>query len=114
MDSSTRGADTKVVASLPVELAEDLASAGHGTLVPVVRSGGPISADLIVSAAQVAVMLISFAQVPSTLAYLANSLSRWRRTHGNDVALTIRSARGRLDLSMPQDVSSDDVQAMLR
>ena len=75
-------AASKLVAEVPAEVAADLEAAGLADPLPMLRSGGPVAADLLITGAQIATTLITILQVPETLSYLSGALSEWRRPRG--------------------------------
>jgi hypothetical protein len=107
--------DSKLVGEIPVEIARELESEGLISRLPIVRSGGPISPDLIVVGAQVVTTLVTFAQIPETLDYLAARIHRWRAGRGKgSVKLSVRGPKGLVRLNLDEATEAEDIAALLR
>lgn len=108
-------AHSRVVAGLPTELVDGLEASDVVVRLPIVRSGGPIDPDVIVIGAQVATTLVTFAQVPQTVEYLAAALSRWRcRSQSKAVTMEMKGPQGRVQLELKPDAQPADIAAILR
>ena len=68
---------SRYLARLPAEIVSDLEADGLAARLPVVRAGGGIDADLIVTGFQIATILVTLAQAPSTSEDLSKRLHRW-------------------------------------
>jgi hypothetical protein len=106
---------SKRLAVLPVEVVSELEAAGLATRLPVVRAGGGIDADVVVTGLQVATALITFVQAPSAIQDISRRLHRWwgRRQPGK-VQLEVRGKNGTVRLELDSSTDSEDVAALLR
>jgi hypothetical protein len=107
----------KLLAKLPTDLAAALHDEGFASLLPIVRSGGPVDVDVAVVALQVATSVVTFAQGPETMHYLAAALTKWRRSHktsGVKLTVSAKGPQGRVDLDLTDNVSATDIEAVLR
>ena len=107
--------DSKCLALVPAEVAAELEAEGLATRLPVVRAGGGIDADLVVTGIQVATVLVTFAQAPAALEDLAKRLHRWwsgRRPE--KVLIQVRGRSGKAQLELDPSVAPEDVAALLR
>jgi len=110
-------APSKAIALLPSALVDSLVAEGIADRLPVVRSSGPISPDLIIGGMQVATVLVTFAQIPETFAYLSEAISRWRRKSGaGEVTLTVtaKGPRGKVSIELDQAVAVPDIEGVLK
>lgn len=107
--------NSKVIGDLPAEIARELEDKGLASRLPIVRSGGPIDPDLLLVGAQVATTLVTFAQIPETLDYLAAAIDKWRAEREDDsVKLSVRGPNGLARLNLDEATEPDDIAALLR
>lgn len=102
---------------LPSDLVGDLESEGVVDRLPVVRRGGPIEPDLIVTGVQVAATLVTLSQIPQTFSYLAAAISRWRKdSEAEEVTLTIvaRGPRGRVTMELSRVTAAPQIEEILK
>jgi hypothetical protein len=105
----------KVVGGFPPELANELITGGHANYLPLVRGGSSFSADVIVSGVQIAATMVTFAQVPETIQYLAKVIRTWRKKADTGMStLTVTSPKGNLRLELTEETSAADIEAILR
>lgn len=109
------GMASKCLALLPIEVASELEAEGLATRLPVVRAGGGIYADLVITGIQVATVLVTFAQGPSAFEDISERLHRWwvRRQPGK-VQVQVRGRNGTARLDLDASVHPEDVAALLR
>ncbi|WP_327035108.1 hypothetical protein [Micromonospora ureilytica] len=106
---------SKCLALLPAEVATDLESDGLATRLPVVRAGGGIDAEVIVTGVQIATVLVTFAQAPSAFEDIAKRLHRWRAARQpGTVEVQVRGRNGMARLELNSSTDPKDVAALLR
>jgi hypothetical protein len=107
----------KLIAMLPSELVDDLERDGVVDRLPVVRSGGPIEPDLIVTSIQVAATLVTLSQIPQTFSYLAAAISRWRKDAASDevtLSVVARGPRGRVTMELDRVTTVPEIEGILK
>ena len=106
---------SKCLALLPIELASELEAEGLASRLPVVRAGGGIDADLVITGIQVATVLVTFAQAPSAFEDVSKRLYRWwvRRQPGK-IQVEVRGRNGAARLELDASVDPEDLAALLR
>ncbi|MCX4859320.1 hypothetical protein OG426_24560 [Streptomyces canus] len=106
---------SKRLAVLPAEVVSELEAEGHATRLPVVRAGGGIDADVVVTGMQVTAVLITFVQAPSAIQDISERLRRWwvRRQPGK-VQVEVRGKNGNVRLELDSSTDPEDLAALLR
>jgi hypothetical protein len=106
---------SKCLALLPVEVVSELEAENLASRLPVVRAGGGIDADVIVTGVQVATVLVTFAQAPSALADISKRLHRWwEGRRPAKVQIEVRGRNGTAKLEIDGSVAAEDLAALLR
>jgi len=108
----------RIVAKLPVDLADELEGSGQAGRLPLLRSDLSIIPVIALDAVQVATTLISIAQGPATVRDLAQMIASWWERHHSipSQALTTVSAEGpsgRATLKLTGTVPIDDTAQLL-
>jgi hypothetical protein len=98
-----------------VELVAEAAEDRFLVPLPLVRSGASIDPSVVVAGMQIVTALVTFAQIPETVDYLASKLADWtRRAPRDGLTLVVHGPQGEARLELDEDVQPKDIAALLR
>ncbi len=108
--------ETRFVASLPTEVADEAIRDDLAAVLPHSRALGDI-AGLAVGGLGVAASMVTLAQTPATISYLSQRLHRWSRARrsGEPAVLSVEAQGpgGRLTLELNSATSADEIARIL-